>query len=496
MSAEGPEQREYLSLVRSSADALLVILNDVLDYSKIQAGKLVVDPVAFSLADLVGDTSKSMGVPAHQKGLELTYQIAPDVPPTVIADPVRLRQVLLNLTGNAVKFTSTGEVAVAVSLDHSGGGAPMLHFTVRDTGVGIAPEKQDKLFQAFEQADSSITRQYGGTGLGLAISLQIVQLMGGRLWMDSTPGVGSTFHFTTAFTTPAISAEPSAPAMGPEVRGVPVLIIDDNATNRKILEELTRRWGMEPQSADSGPAGLERMDSAAAAGHPFRLVLLDGRMPTMDGFEVAERIRANPAWTEATIMMLTSDDQSRSAVRCREMGIELYLIKPVRPEVLLDSIRKALGRGRAEAAPPAKAVATEDAQRGARILVAEDVSVNQKLAVVMLTKMGHSVTLAGNGVEAVARWSEEPFDLIFMDVQMPEMDGFEATRRIRRMEASSKRHIPIVATTAHAMTGDAERCLAAGMDGYVSKPISFKALEEAVRRHAFPVETGVAAGAR
>jgi signal transduction histidine kinase/CheY-like chemotaxis protein/ligand-binding sensor domain-containing protein len=490
MSAEGPEQREYLSLVRSSADALLVILNDILDYSKIQAGKIAIDPVAFSLADLVGDTSKSMGVPAHQKGLELTYQIAPDVPPMVIADPVRVRQVLLNLTGNAVKFTAKGEVAVTVSLDRSGQGAPMLHFTVRDTGVGIPAEKQDKLFQAFEQADSSITRQYGGTGLGLAISLRIVQLMGGRIWMESTPGVGSAFHFTLAFTTPASPAEPSAPAIVPEVSGVPVLIIDDNATNRRILEELTRRWRMEPQSADSGPDGLERLDSAAAAGHPFRLVLLDGQMPAMSGFEVAERIRANPAWTATTIMMLTSDDQSRSAARCREMGVKLYLTKPVRPEELLHSIQKVLGDGSAEAVRPDKLAATEETQRRARILVAEDVPVNRKLVMFMLTKMGHSVTLAVNGVEAVARWSEEPFDLIFMDVQMPEMDGFEATRRIRQMEASTLRHTPIVATTAHAMAGDAERCLAAGMDGYVSKPISRKDIEEAVRRHAFPVEAG------
>ena len=489
MSAEGPEQREYLSLVRSSADALLVILNDILDYSKIQAGKIAMDPVAFRLADLVGDTSKSMGVPAHQKGLELTYEIAPDVPPMVIADSVRVRQVLLNLTGNAVKFTSKGEVAVTVSLDRSGAGAPMLHFTVRDTGVGIPPEKQDKLFQAFEQADSSITRQYGGTGLGLAISLRIVQLMGGRIWMESTPGVGSTFHFTVAFTTPANSAEPSAPATVPEVRGAPVLIIDDNATNRRILEELTRQWRMEPESADSGPEGLERLDSAAAAGHPFRLVLLDGRMPGMSGFEVAERIRANPAWTGTTIMMLTSDDQNRSAARCRELGVKLYLTKPVRPEDLLHSIQKALGDGSAKAAHLAKPAASEETQRRARILVAEDVPVNRKLAMFMLTKMGHSVTLAVNGVEAVARWSEEPFDLIFMDVQMPEMDGFEATRRIRQMEASTSRHTPIVATTAHAMTGDADRCLAAGMDGYVSKPISRKDLEEAVLHHAFPVET-------
>jgi signal transduction histidine kinase/CheY-like chemotaxis protein/ligand-binding sensor domain-containing protein len=491
MSAEGAQQREYLSLVRSSADALLVILNDILDYSKIQAGKVAVDPVAFSLPDLVGDMAKSMGVPADQKGLELTYHLAPDVPGTVIADPVRVRQVLLNLTGNAVKFTAKGEVAVTVNLDYSGEAAPMLHFAVRDTGVGIPPEKQDKLFQAFEQADSSITRQYGGTGLGLAISLRIVQMMGGRIWMESVPGVGSTFHFTVAFTTPAGSVEPSAPTTVPEVRGVSVLIIDDNSTNRTILEELSRRWGMEPRSADSGPAGLELLQSAAAAGRPFRLILLDGQMPAMSGFEVAERIRANPEWTGTTIMMLTSDDRSRSAARCREMGVNLYLTKPVRPEELLHSIQKALGDGAAEAAHPVKPVATEPTHRRARILVAEDVPVNQKLAKFMLAKMGHSVTLAGNGVEALARWCEEPFDLIFMDVQMPEMDGFEATRRIRQAEASTGRHTPIVATTAHAMAGDAERCLAAGMDGYVSKPISLKDLETAVRRHALTVETVV-----
>jgi signal transduction histidine kinase/CheY-like chemotaxis protein/ligand-binding sensor domain-containing protein len=489
MSAEGPEQREYLSLVRSSADALLVILNDILDFSKIQAGKIAIDPVVFSVADLVGDTSKSMAVPAHQKGLELTYQIAPDVPPMVIADSVRVRQVLLNLTGNAVKFTAKGEVAVTVSLDPSGAGAPMLHFTVRDTGAGIPRAKQGKLFQAFEQADSSITRQYGGTGLGLAISLRIVQLMGGRIWMESTVGVGSTFHFTVAFATPAGSEALSAPAIVPDVRGARVLIIDDNATNRRILEELTRRWRMEPQSADSGPAGLDRLDSAAASGHPFRLVLLDGRMPAMSGFEVAARIRANPAWTGTTIMMLTSDDQNRSAARCRETGVKLYLTKPVRPEELLHSIQKALGDDSAHAARPAKPAATDEARRPARILVAEDNPVNRKLAMFMLTKMGHSVTLAVDGVEAVAKWSEEPFDLILMDVQMPEMDGFEATRRIRQMEESTLRHIPIVATTAHAMTGDADRCLAAGMDGYVSKPISFKDLEEAVRRHACPLES-------
>jgi signal transduction histidine kinase/CheY-like chemotaxis protein/ligand-binding sensor domain-containing protein len=491
MSAEGPEQREFLSLVRSSADALLAILNDILDYSKIQAGKIAIDPVAFRLADVVGDTIKSMAVPAHKKGLELTYRIAPDVPPEVISDPLRLRQVLLNLTGNAVKFTQKGEVAVTVCREQSGEGSPLLHFAVRDTGVGIPSEKQAKLFQPFEQADSSITRQYGGTGLGLAISLRIVQLMGGTAWMESAPGAGSTFHFTIAFTAPACSGEPAAPAILPDVRGVPVLIIDDNATNRRILEELTRRWQMEPQSADSGPAGLELLEAAATFGHPFRLLLLDEQMPYMSGFEVVERIRSNPAWTDVTILMLTSDDQGRYSARCREKGVELYLTKPVRPDELLHSIRKILVDSCTEAAPLATSIATENTQHPARILVAEDNPVNQKLTTVMLTKMGHRVTLAGNGVEALAKWSQEPFDLIFMDVQMPELDGLEATRRIRQREKSTLNHVPIIAMTAHAMRGDGERCLAAGMDDYLPKPISRRDLEQAVRRHAaFPAEVG------
>jgi len=484
MSAEGPEQREFLSLVRSSADSLLVILNDILDYSKIQAGKIAMDPVPFPLADLVADTVKSMAVPAHKKGLELTYDIAPDVPPMVITDPVRVRQVLLNLTGNAVKFTETGEVAVSVRRENFPGAVPALHFTVRDTGVGIPPDKQAKLFQPFEQADSSVTRQYGGTGLGLAISLRIVRLMGGQIWMESTPGVGSIFHFTIALTTLGCPAEPAASAIPPDARGVPVLIVDDNSTNRRILEELTRRWGMEPRSADSGPAGLELLQAAAAAGHPFRLVVLDEQMPSMSGFEVAERIRSNPAWTQATIMMLTSNDQSRGSARCREMGVRLYLTKPVRPAELLLAIRSSLVDSSAEAAHPVTPAASDDVQHPMRILLAEDNPINQKLAAIMLTKMGHRVTLAVNGAEALAKWSNEPFDMIFMDVQMPEMDGLEATRSIRQREAPTLNHVPIIAMTAHAMRGDSDRCLAAGMDRYISKPISRRDIEEAIRRHA------------
>jgi signal transduction histidine kinase/CheY-like chemotaxis protein len=490
MSAEEPEQREFLSLVRSSADSLLVILNDILDYSKIQAGKIAMVPVAFSLADLVADTLKSLAVPAHKKGLELTYEIAPDVPPQLIGDPVRVRQVLLNLAGNAVKFTEKGEVAVSVCRENPFGAAPALHFTVRDTGVGIPPEKQAKLFRPFEQADSSVTRQYGGTGLGLAISLRIVHLMGGRIWMESTAGVGSTFHFTVALTTPACPAEPVESAIPPDLRRVPVLIVDDNATNRRILEELAARWGMEPQSVDSGPAGLELLE-AAAAEHPFALVVLDERMPSMSGFEVAERIRSNPAWTQATIMMLTSDDQGQGSARCREMGMRLHLTKPVRPDELLLAIRNALVDSCAEAADPVTPAASDDAKHPMRILLAEDNPINQKLAAIMLAKMGHRVTLAVNGAEAVAKWSKEPFDMIFMDVQMPEMDGLEATRSIRQREAPTLNHVPIVAMTAHAMRGDSDRCLAAGMDGYISKPISRRDIEQAVRRHAaHTAETG------
>jgi signal transduction histidine kinase/CheY-like chemotaxis protein/ligand-binding sensor domain-containing protein len=495
MSAEGAEQREFLSLVRSSADALLVILNDILDYSKIQAGKIAIDPVAFVLPDLVGDTLKGMAIPAHRKGLELTYEIGADVPNEVIADPVRLRQVLLNLTGNAVKFTHQGEVSVSVTLDRAPEGGNRLHFAVRDTGVGVQPEKQARLFQPFEQADSSITRQYGGTGLGLAISSRIVQLMGGRTWMESTPGAGSTFHFTIGFTLPAASGESAASRVSPALARVPVLIIDDNATNRRILEELLRRWGMTSESADCGRAGLDRLHAAAAAGQPFRLVLLDERMPHMSGFEVVERVRSAEQPDKPIILMLSSDDQGRSSVRCREMGVELYLVKPVRPDELLQSIERALSNRRPESVRPAQPAVLDTASRRLRILVVEDNPVNQKLAKVILVKMGHAVTLAGNGAEAVEKSAETPFDLIFMDVQMPEMDGLEATRRIRQREESTGTHIPIIAMTAHVMRGDGERCLASGMDAYLPKPISRTDIVQAIERYAAAAPAGALAEA-
>jgi len=484
MSAEGAEQREFLGLVRASADSLLVILNDILDYSKIQAGKIAIDPVDCVLANLVGDAMKAMAVPAHNKGLELTYEIAEDVPGEVVADPVRLRQVLLNLVGNAVKFTQKGEVAVSVSIDRESNVGAKLHFAVRDTGVGITPEKQARLFQPFEQADTSITRQYGGTGLGLAISSRIVQLMGGRIWMESRPGAGSTFHFTTGCATCEGAGRRTQEPPLPDVQGARVLIIDDNSTNRRILEVLTRRWGMEPEGVDSGPGGIERLRRDTAAGRPFRLILLDERMPGMSGFEVVEQLRAGNEPCNAIILMLSSDDQGPSSKRCREAGLDLYLTKPVRPDELIESIRKALASGSSPAGPRAEPGYSRNAERPLRILLAEDNPVNRKLAAAILGKMGHSVAVANNGVEAVAEWEQGGFDIIFMDLQMPEVDGFEATHTIRERERSTGAHIPIIAMTAHAMRGDRERCLAAGMDGHLPKPISQRDVRQALKPYA------------
>ncbi|HYL35536.1 MAG TPA: response regulator [Bryobacteraceae bacterium] len=474
-----PEQREFLGMVKSSADSLLVILNDILDYSKIEADKIVMDPVAFNLGELVGDAMKSLAVPAHKKGLELAFDIAPDVPPDLVGDSTRLRQVLLNLIGNAIKFSESGEIVARVKLQGGAKTGVRLLFSVSDTGIGIPAEKQDKLFQPFVQADSSTTRHYGGSGLGLAISKRIVQLMEGNMWLESAPGKGSTFFFTVWM---GVATEPRAAVTPVDLPGLPVLIIDDNATNRRILREMTRRWGMQPEEAESGPAGLERLEEAAAQGRPYDLILLDEQMPGMGGLEVIQRVRLHQALRSATILMLTSSDQTSSAGRCRQLGVDTYLVKPVKPGELLNMIRRALG-----AAPPKtpSQFAWEGAVAGRHslsVLVAEDNLVNQKLAVAMLEKMGHRITVAANGEEAVAKWDQGGADLILMDVQMPKLDGFDATRRIREKELSAGGHIPIIAMTAHAMIGDRERCLAAGMDDYVSKPVTFSALQQSLAR--------------
>ena len=338
-----PEQNEFLGMVKSSAEALLVILNDILDYSKIEADKMLLDPVAFNLAETLGDTMKSVAVMAHKKGLELAVDIAPEIPQDLVGDSARLRQVLLNLVGNAIKFSQSGEIELQVKLQELRQEQATLIFSVRDTGIGIAPEIQARLFEPFEQADSSTTRHYGGTGLGLAISKRIVQLMGGTIWVESVPGSGSTFFFTSKM---AVSQTPCPAAAPADLMGLRALIVDDNSTNRRILREITRRWGLRPEDADSGPAGLRKLEQAAAAGDPYGVVLLDEQMPGMGGIEVIERIRAHESLQGATILMLTSSDQTSSAARCHQLGVPNYLIKPVKPAELLGMIRRAVGARR------------------------------------------------------------------------------------------------------------------------------------------------------
>ena len=486
MCSSGAEQLEYFSLIRASGAALLAIVNDILDYSKIEADKVELEAVNFNLEELMQGAIKSIANSAHKKGLELTIQIHPDVPVELVGDPNRLRQVLLNLTSNAIKFTHHGEVAVNVSLDSAGQSDAVLHFSVRDTGIGISEEQRSKLFRPFEQGDTSTTRHYGGTGLGLAISLRIAEIMKGKLWVESAVGVGSTFHFVVplAKAAEAESPQPAPPANWENLRGMKVLIVDDNAASRGILLQAALRWQMRPEPAASGPEALAMLEGAARAGQPYRLLLLDEQMPGMGGFEVIERSLALGASPEAAIMMLASSDTSSGAARCSRHGVAHCILKPVCGTDLLAAIQKALGVATPAGMPEAILRLDPPAQQCLNILVVEDNPVNQKLAVTMLAKMGHQVTLAKDGADALAKWGRARFDLIFMDVQMPEMDGFEATRRIRSRESEHGGHIPIVAMTANAMRGDRERCVATGMDDYISKPISRRTLAEAIERAA------------
>jgi two-component system sensor histidine kinase/response regulator len=474
-----PEQNEFLGLVKSSAESLLVILNDILDYSKIEADKMVLDPVPFHLSEMVGDAMKSMAVAAHKKGLELAVDIGPEVPQDLLGDATRLRQILLNLVGNAIKFSKTGEIVLQVNVQEQQQQQVVLLFSVRDTGIGIAPETQTRLFEPFEQADSSTTRHYGGTGLGLAICKRIVQLMGGAIWVESAPGEGSTFYFSLHLGLASARCPEPAPA---DLRGLPVLIIDDNATNRRILHEMTKHWGMLPEDADCGPMGLQKLEAAASAGQPFGLVLLDEQMPGMGGLDVIERVRMHHLLQGATILMLTSSDQASSAARCRQLGVDTYLIKPVKPAELLSMIRRAAGAWKPKAQVRTSQSTMTGNIRRLAVLVVEDNPVNQKVTVAMLERMGHQAIVAADGAEAIVKWNETPVDLILMDVQMPTMDGFDATKRIRQQELAGGGHVPIIAMTAHAMSGDRERCLEAGMDDYVSKPVNKAALEQAVSR--------------
>jgi PAS domain S-box-containing protein len=479
------EQRDFLQTVKASADALLTIINDILDFSKIEAGKMQLEEMPFDLRGCLEDTVRVLAARAHEKNLELTCRLGASAPEHVVGDSGRLRQVLLNLIGNAIKFTEHGEVAVEVEAGGDQGddgrtasadGAVALHFRVRDTGIGIPIDKQQQVFEAFEQADGSMARRYGGTGLGLAISTRIVKLMGGRLWVDSVPGSGSTFQFSARLRPAAAGSVRPAPVVATDLEDLPVLVVDDNHTNRRILEETLRRWHMRPTVVSSGAAALAALRAAADAVHPFRLALLDVQMPEMDGYALAEAMAAAPELSPPPIIMLSSAGPLFDPADASRRGIRRCLGKPVRQADLRDAVAAVLARvqprtGRRAGARRKSAERPASAPRALRILIAEDNPVNRKVAVRLLERAGHTVVLAVNGHEAVSLFEQTPVDLILMDVQMPEMDGFEATAAIRAREHGSGRRVPIVAMTARAMAGDEARCLAAGMDGYVSKPI-------------------------
>jgi signal transduction histidine kinase/DNA-binding response OmpR family regulator/HPt (histidine-containing phosphotransfer) domain-containing protein len=477
------EQREYLGMVKSSANSLLGLINDILDFSKIEAGKMELESLSFSLRDCIGGTLKPLGIRADQRGVELIADIPADVPDHLVGDPMRLRQIVINLTDNAIKFTEHGEVVVKVATESVTDSETELHFSVSDTGIGIPAEKQAQIFEAFAQVDGSTTRNYGGTGLGLAIATALVEQMRGRMWVESTVGVGTTFHFTI-WLGAKTSAVPSVRQIDPaKLEGLRALIVDDNAVNCRILHDMLVNWRMNPSVVHSAKAGLEEMLRAAKEANPFALILLDAMMPQTDGFELAKQIQQHRELAGATVMMLSSAMRSGEGKRATDLGVRSVLTKPVTQSDLLDAILLALGSEAAAVKTLAEAKVLPRVAGGLRILLAEDNVVNRAVATGMLQKQGHEIVHAMNGREAVAALEGERFDLVFMDIQMPEMDGIEATARIRELEKSGTAKTPIVAMTAHAMAGDRERCLAAGMDDYISKPLRKEELLAVLERN-------------
>jgi len=476
------EQREYLTTIARSAESLLDVVNDILDFSKIEARKLQLDHISFLLRDTVEDLMKVLAIRAQHKSLELAVNIRADVPDALVGDPGRLRQVLTNLVGNAIKFTPRGEVVVHVEPQSIEADAVALHFAVTDTGVGVPADKQAVIFEAFSQADTSTTRTFGGTGLGLAIASELVSLMGGTIWLESEVGVGSTFHFTARLKRD--TARAAAPAgIVADLHDLRVIVVDDNETNRRILHDVLRTWKMTATVVASSADALTAFEDADSRNRPFGLAIIDGQMPQMDGFMLAQRLKADRRFAPTPIVMLTSAVRPDDASKCRRLGIATHVTKPIKQSDLLDAIVSLFARHGSEpeasspmpAGPPTTPL---------RILLAEDNHVNRTLATRVLEKRGHEVVSAVNGREAIDRLTHAstPFDLVLMDVQMPELDGLSATISIRQHERASGAHTPIVAMTAHAMTGDRERCLAAGMDDYLSKPIRPAELIAAVER--------------
>ncbi len=479
-----PEQLEYLNMVKVSADSLLSIINDILDFSKIEAGKLELEAIDFDLRDCLGDTIKSLGVRASQKGLELACHILPEVPDALIGDPTRLRQVVLNLVGNAIKFTEQGEVVLQCRVESQQEQELCLHFIASDTGSGIPSDRQQAIFEAFSQADNSMTRKHGGTGLGLTISARLVEMMGGRVWVESEMGKGSKFHFTARLRVQAAPVDRPLERPVVSLLDMPVLVVDDNATNRRILHEVLSHWHMKPAEVESGLAALATLLHACNIGKPFPLILVDAQMPEMDGFTLIHRVHQMPELVGSTIMMLSSAGQRGDAARCRELGVAAYLTKPVKQKELLSAILTALGSAahKQERSSLITRHSLRQERRPLNILLAEDNLVNQKVATRLLEKHDHNVTVVSNGKEALSALEKQSFDVVLMDVQMPEMDGYETTFAIRRREEGTGNHMPIIALTAHAMKGDLERCLRVGMDGYVSKPIQARTLFDTIER--------------
>jgi two-component system, sensor histidine kinase and response regulator len=490
------EQREHLGIVKSSADALLTVINDILDFSRIEAGKLALDPIDFNPRDAVGDIAHAVALKAHQKGLELVVDVSATIPRVVRGDPGRLRQILINLLGNAIKFTTHGEVVLGVTAETATATEVVLHFTITDTGVGIPLDRQKSVFEAFTQADNSTTRAYGGTGLGLTISAQLVHLMSGRLWVESAVDKGSTFHFTAAFGAADTSLAVATSAELTDLQDIRVLVVDDNATNRRVLDDMLIAWGMRPSLAATAADALAALGVAGASGQPFPLVLTDFQMPDADGFTLAAHIKKDPAIAAAAVVMLTSTGVPGDAARCRELGIAAYLPKPIRRAELRSAIISALDVMAAQ--PHRQALVTRhslrETRQAGRILLVEDNSVNQLVARRLLEKRGHIVVVAGNGQEALAILEAAAFagfGCVLMDVQMPEMDGFACSALIRDREQLTGFHLPIVAMTAHATDNDQARCLAAGMDAYLSKPIQPDQLIDLVERHLESSRAGV-----
>ena len=514
------EQRKYLEMAKMSADSLLALINDILDFSKIEAGKMELEAIDFNLRVTLENAADTLALKAHEKGLELACHIRPDVPTALIGDPGRLRQIIVNIAGNSLKFTEEGEIVIRVEVESESDDSVNLHFMISDTGIGIPQDRLDSIFKSFEQVDGSTTRKYGGTGLGLSITRQFVEMMGGEIRVESPNrfrleedsdtrnreprigGPGSIFHFTVRF---ELSRSKGISVPRPKLQdlsGMPVLIVDDNYTNRILLQEMITSWGLVPTITANGKEALDRFKRAFGSGTPYRLILLDMQMPELDGFDVARIIKDDPSGKDVKIIMLSSIGQRGDANRCKEVGISGYLAKPIKQSDLFDTIMMTMGLSQEETPAVITLHKVYEEREIFNILLAEDNLINQTLAIKLLETRGHRVTLASNGIEAVEAFKKGDFDLILMDIQMPEMDGFEASREIRKLETgdpqqspianrqSSIHSIPIIAMTAHAMTGDREKCIDAGMDDYVSKPIKPEALYSVIDKVARKSQSG------